>query len=132
MNKDFIAEIHKAICKHYQKNYGGLVSDLKSWNFSFVETATIPELSAVVEKYESTSEDNDLVRRAFNELVVRGYLEEMDWGYCLTEVGLNIGTQNIFQRFIAFLNKNPGAAIIISMVSIVISLVALYVSYAKP
>ena len=125
MNKKFIDELHKAMCECYKREHYGLISNLESWKFHYVETINIPELKFVLDKYDPESENECLVSNAFGELVSKGYLNELDWGFNLTEKGYKEGIKNNFQKLLDFFNKNPGAAIIISFVSLIVSIGAL-------
>lgn len=132
MNQKFINELHLAICQHFQAEYGGLVSKLESWRFNYVETATIPRLKRVIDKYDPDSKNESLVSDTFSELVTKGYLEEKDWGFCLTEKGYLEGTQSIYRKVIVYFNENPGWAIVVSIIALIVSVAALYVVYTKP
>ena len=128
MNSAFVNELHKAICKYYVDNYGNSISQLISWKFSYCECVTIPELLAVVHKYDPDTLNETMLPNALDELKSLGYLSEIDVGFFLTESGLRQGTSTRFSKCLNFLNKNPGVAVIISMFSLLVSITALYIS----
>tara|TARA_R110001592_G_scaffold325236_1_gene605089 strand:- start:1321 stop:1791 length:471 start_codon:yes stop_codon:yes gene_type:complete len=122
VNHKFIKELHKSICRSYIKKFGGLVSQLKSWNFNFADCVTIPEIKVVVDQYCTSSTIDQMIPKAFEELVEQGYLEEREWGYSLTDSGLKHGSQGVIKKIINYLNQNPGLAIVISIISLVVSI----------
>ena len=124
MNHEFIKELHKSICRYYIKEFGGLVSQLKSWNFNVADCVTIPEIKVVVDQYCTGLTIDQMIPKAFDELVEHGYLEEREWGYSLTDSGLKHGTQGRIKKAINYLNHNPGLAIVISIISLVVSIFA--------
>ena len=132
MNKKFVNDLHKGICCYYVKHYGWSIGRLPEWKFNFVETATLKEIREAIKKYDIDNSDENPVPDAFKELVAKGYLNALEWGFNLTEEGLRSGTRNVFASILLFLNKNPGVSIIISMIALVVSIVAVLISINKP
>ncbi len=56
------------------------------------------------------------------------YIAYSNQEFSLTELGYEVGTESRLGRLLKWLNRNPGLAIIISMLSLVVSVIALIVS----
>jgi hypothetical protein len=132
MNKKFIDEIHPALCRYYVANFGNSISNLSLWRFNCMECVSIPELKKVYDKFDCEQNNESMVIDAFEELAAKGYLNKLDWGYNLSEVGLKLGLQGKVSLTLVFLNKNPGIAIIVSVLALSVSICALFLSWSKP
>ncbi len=56
------------------------------------------------------------------------YIVYSNQHFTLTELGYEIGTESSFGCLLKWLNRNPGLAIIISVLSFLVSIIALIVS----
>ena len=128
MSEKFVKELHRALCNYYVSQNGKSISRLQSWRFNLAECVTIPELKKVVDKFITDETRDSLVRNAFDEMTIKGYLVRLEWGYNLTELGLQAGTRNLLDSILDSLNRNPG---LISTLALIISVIALYISYSK-
>ena len=128
MNQQFVNKLHKALCRCYVASNGKSISQLSNWKISYTELFSLPELLAVVHKFDHDTNDQALVPNAIEELKSLGYVTEQDLGFSLTESGLKAGTISFIQKSLNFLNGNPG---IFSSLALLVASISLYFSYIK-
>lgn len=132
VDENLVKDLHKGICRYYVEYYGLSIGKLPEWTFHFVEAATLKEIREAIEKYDIDNIDGNTLADAFDELVAKGFLKRLDWGFNLTEEGLRAGTRNVFSTILLFLNKNSGISILVSAIALVVSIAALLISVNKP
>ncbi|HDS1791474.1 hypothetical protein NPS34_25670 [Pseudomonas putida] len=121
-------ELLRSIYKKYIERYGHGVRRISE--FRVLITAgdiyhrDIPEL---LEKTDNGTKSRFL--DVLRELEAIGYVRSDGAGaYVLTEPGYTEAAMSRIDKFLDFFNRNQGLAIPISMVSLIISLIALFVS----
>ena len=112
------------MCDFYVTLHGRSFASLDSWNFNYLESVNIPQLAVVIEKYGENNQE--LVRPLFDELVSRGYLRKLEWGFCLSSEGLTFGTIPAWKKALNYLNDNRGLGIILSLIALTVSIIALW------
>src|SRR5690606_2081575 len=95
----------------YQNDWGQSQSGIAQHKFDYFVFADMSHESKQAEKIAG---DPYLLGWVIDELDSLGYVTKNSASFFLTEEGLKIGTENVFQKWLRFLNKNPGLAIIIS------------------
>ena len=118
----------KIIFKRYTKEYGYGMRNLKEYKLSVIGGSSFEKDMPEIVEFEGDTKRYRLID-ILEELMARGYIEfsEDNAYYWLTESGYNHAAQNIFQRIIAYFNKNAGWAIPIAVLSLIVSIVALLV-----
>lgn len=120
------------LARRYTEVYGASVSKLKEWTFS---TELLIEEDELFEEFNSIGTELEFHERIlliFDELEERGIIEEMgSTTYRLTPSGLSRGKAGKTTKVIDYLNKNPGINTGIALLALLVSLIALYVSFTK-
>lgn len=129
MNKKLVDEALRLLCKKYKADNGSSISNLAKYKFGYYVFCDLNEKSELFGKIQ---EDGNLMGWVVDELESLGYVVQKFEIFHLTEKGLKVGTENIFQKFIRWLNTNPGLSMVISFISLLVSFVALYFSATKP
>lgn len=128
MNEKLVNEALKLLCKKYKADNGSSISNLARHKFSYDVFVDLDEKSKLSRKIQ---EDINLMGRIVDELDTQGNVVNKYDQFHLTEKGFKVGTENFLQKSIRYLNTNPGFAIVISFISLLVSLVALFVSSTK-
>lgn len=83
--------------------------------------------AAVPDLFENDSSLSDL-KSVFRELADRGLvrIHGSDRNYSLTKKGAIKASEGLFRKAVKYLNANPGWAIVISTISLIISVVAYF------
>jgi hypothetical protein len=131
MNKIHVKFLKK-LCDIYIKKHGRVKGSLSDWHFSdliWVEG----DFDDVLPKGEPNIKGQAL-SKIYSELEHCGYIceENENHSYVLTEKGFVFGTESYWQKKLNYINKNLGLAVVISFLSLVVSIVALYFSMSKP
>ena len=118
----------KIIFKRYTKKYDYGVRNLKEYKEIITDRKSFEKDMPEIVEFEGDTKTYLLIP-ILEKLMAKGYIEfsEDNAYYCLTESGYNHAAQNIFQRIIAYFNKNAGWVILIAILSLIVALVALFV-----
>ena len=123
MNEKLIHKVLAMICKDFTARKKTEALTIESYRFDaflFGES----ELAIFFEK-------NGLLLEMDSILWIledNRYITSSNENFSLTELGYEIGTESKLGHLLKWLNRNPGLAIIISMLSLVVSVIALIVS----
>lgn len=121
------------LCEIYRSEHGSSRAMLSEWCFSYTVAVEHDSLLQIIKNAFSEGDFADGLKLIFQEMVERGYLHENpDASYQITAQGYAHGTQSRSSKFISFFNLNPGLNTLISVLSLVIALAALYFSTSKP
>jgi hypothetical protein len=123
----------KLIVKEYKGHFGETIGELSEWAFSddlFENNKELNSISLAVSP--EPVQKRKYSKKIINHLIEKGYIQHKADRYYLTKSGFIEGSQGIFGKSLVFLNNNPGLAVVISSIALLISILALYVSYAKP
>ena len=133
MNEANMEELLRLFCREFIAINGQAIHKLPEWKFSYTAMVQRPENHEWLNrKCPVEGDQGKFVQIIFDDLVARGYFKEEAVQYWLTQEGFERGTETQAQKFLRHLNSNPGMAIIVSLLSLVISAGALYVAYTKP
>ena len=133
INNKQIDKFLRVLCEIYQNVNGHSQAMLPEWCFSYTLVAEHKNLEALIKENYSNEKFGDGLELYFQELTERGFLEaNPDSSYFLTKLGYSEGTRSLISKFINFFNINPGINTLIAIISIVIAIIALYVSITKP
>lgn len=121
--KNIIVYLHK----DYSEMYGKNVSKLSDYSLSILDSGL---KSAVPQLYDKNDTDLLRAKEAFKELAYGGYIDILGnyRNIRLTEKGYQEASMGFFKKALLFVNKNPGLAIIISLLSLAVSIIALFKS----
>lgn len=125
MNRRLVRDALKMLCWKYVSDNKDSIANLSTYKFSY---SVFVYLSGKPGWDKEIMEDGDLMGAIVDELESRGYVVQRSQFFYLTEKGLKAGTNNMFQKTMGWLNANPGLAIVISFISLVVSIAALYLS----
>ncbi len=97
---------------------------------SYISTLDDGLRRAVPELYRRTDPKLSTLKKIFEDLSIRELISVHGnyKGISLTEDGFNEASKTCWRRFVEFLNNNPGLAILISVVSLIVAVVALFKS----
>jgi hypothetical protein len=112
-------------CK-YLKQHGSSVTHLDNFTIFVVDDGM---KKAVPKLYDSDPELKEL-KDVFKELSLRGFVN-VHGNYrniSLTKEGFNEASKTWWRKFIDFFNSNPGLAVLISLISLVVAVIALFKS----
>ncbi|EHD2271094.1 hypothetical protein JRK39_003541 [Vibrio cholerae] len=123
MNEKLIQKVLAMICKDFKARKKTEALTIESYRFDAFLFAQ-GELASFFEKKGLLMEMDSILR------ILEGnrYITYANQEFSLTELGYEIGTESRLGRLLKWLNRNPGLAIIISMLSLVVSVIALIVS----
>ncbi|MUK45868.1 hypothetical protein GNP79_19270 [Aliivibrio fischeri] len=123
MNERILNKVLRLICADYELNKKTNSATLKSYEFdSFIFSNN---------EFAKLLDDNDLLTEidvVLNVLEANDFITSSFEVFHLTELGYEVGTTNVIKRTIKWLNSNPGIALIISVLSLIVSILALYFS----
>ncbi|MCC1496941.1 hypothetical protein [Alcanivorax sp. 1008] len=129
LSNKIIRKLLRELCVLYKKEHGQSVSKLSEWCFSYSILADEPALMRILQAHYVGDTLGDGLESVFQELVARGLLEEHpDGTYFITETGYSIGLESGFERFMRYLNLNPGANTFIAILALIVSVIALLVA----
>jgi hypothetical protein len=103
---------------------GNRLSKLTEFTISVLE----PGLKTAVPHLFSEDASLKELKHAFRELSARGLVKihDADRNYSLTEEGFAEASQGAFMSCLSFLNRNPGLAIGVSIISLIVAVIALF------
>ncbi len=112
--------------KKYKEDHGSSKSMFSEFSIFILDNGlkkAVPELYGTDPELEKT-------KNIFKELSVRGFIRihGNNRNISLTEAGFIEASKTPLNRFIEFLNSNPGIAVIISLVSLIVATIALFKS----
>lgn len=123
----------KLLAKRYEEQYGGTLNNLRMMRFS--ETAYELFSSAVPGLFHDMGGTRCfMISDYIKEFEHRGWIVRhatMPLFFYLTEDGYREATRSRFERWIGYLNTNPGISTAIALLSLLISFIALFVSGSK-
>ena len=122
-----LRQIVKCLYADYTERHGSNVSKLSEHSL-FILDPTLKK--AVPQLFDENDTSHKSVQDAFQELRHRGYVDVLGNNHAirLTPEGYKWASENMFQKSLNFLNKNSGVAILVSIVSLIISIIALFKS----
>lgn len=128
LDDKFLSQFLGQLVKIYQNRFGESQGHLNEFLFDHSITVNESALSALVEGRFNDNVSTGL-ESLFNELEARQYIEvQANGDYALTISGYTLGSRGTLMKGLDFLNANPGLAILISVVSLVVSILALIAS----
>jgi hypothetical protein len=123
----------RLIVSDYKETFGDSTGNLSTYRFSMSLINTNEKIKAIcLSVSPEPIQKAKYLKRIFDHFVAEGYATEAGSNYELTKLGYEKGATGFLQRILEFLNKNPGLAIVISVVALLVSIGALFVSYFKP
>lgn len=109
------------IVGRFQAQHHGLVSQLNEFQISIIELADFSKKGLARGLSERPSLEDTLI-----DLQAQGYLRSADsLSISLTERGLQEGLRSPARRAWDFINRSPGIAMLISLCSLVVAILAL-------
>lgn len=117
-------KIINCLYKSYISRHGRSISKLQQHSLFILDKKLE---CAVPEMFSEGDTELKSVKDAFQELQHKGYVQVLgnNRQIRLTEKGYLFASENWFQKALIFLNKNPGVAILISAISLILSIIAL-------
>jgi hypothetical protein len=114
-------KILQRLARDFRTRHHGMVSKLDEFKVSVIELADFSRAGMARRLSEKPALEDTLV-----DLRSRGYLKSADsMSVSLTELGLKEGSRGSFGRLWDFINRSPGLAILISLGSLIVAVIAL-------
>jgi hypothetical protein len=121
MNSNAQKILRRLACD-FDARHHGMVSQLDDFKVSVIELADFSRSGMARRLSEKPTLEDTLI-----DLRSRGYLKSTDSSLyvSLTELGLKEGSRGSFVRLWDFINDSPGIAILISLGSLIVAIIAL-------
>ena len=118
----------KIIFEQYTSEYGYGVRNLKEYKLILTGGDSFEKEMPEIVEYEGNVK-RYLLLDILKELMARGHIEcsEDNCYYWLSESGYKHASKSFFQHIVGYYNDNSGWAIPIAIVSLVVSLISLFV-----
>jgi hypothetical protein len=114
-------KILRRLAGEFEARHHGMVSQLDDFKVSVIELAEFSRSGMARRLSEKPTLEDTLV-----DLRSRGYLKSVESLYVsLTELGLKEGSRGGLGRLWDFINRSPGIAILISLGSLIVAIIAL-------
>ncbi|MEW8052471.1 MAG: hypothetical protein AB2792_13415 [Candidatus Thiodiazotropha sp.] len=130
ITKDMEEKLLKIIFERYTEEYGYGTRNLSDYKIIITGGSMFEdEMPEIVELDPDQRTKRYLLVDIFKELMARGYIEcsEDNAYYWLSENGYNYASKTKLQHFISYLNNNAGWAIPLALLSLLVSIFALFV-----
>ena len=120
-----LRKIVKCLYASYTERHGKTIGKLSEHSL-FILDHRLKE--AVPELFDEKDTNLESVKEAFQELRHRGFVDVLgnNREIRLTSEGYKWASENVFQKSLNFLNKNSGVAILVFVISLIVSIVALF------
>lgn len=131
MNQKLVHDSLKLLCKKYKEDCGDSFSSLNSYRFDYFFFGSgygLPLVAKIIDE----EPNSEIMGWIVDELQAKGFVAKVDSEFYLTQDGYIQGTKTLFPRLLAILNKNPGIAIIMSSIALIVSIGTLYLRYIEP
>ncbi|MFT5521781.1 MAG: hypothetical protein ACI9IA_002386 [Enterobacterales bacterium] len=127
-------KVLRLIVTDYKNTFGDSIGNLSTYRFGMSLIDTNERIKAIcLSVSPEPIQKSKYLKRIFDHFVAEDYaIKDGNNNYVLTKIGYEKGGADFLQRTLEFLNKNPGLAIVISVVALFVSIGALCVSYFKP
>lgn len=120
MNKN-ARKLLQRLAREFQVSHHGLVSQLDDFKVSIIQLADLSKRGIAKGLSEKPSLEDTLI-----DLRAQGYLNSIDsLSVSLTELGLKEGLRGRVRRAWDVINRSPGVAMLISLGSLIVAIVAL-------
>lgn len=114
-------KILRRLAKEFEVQHHGLVSKLDDFEVSIMQLADFSKSGMARALSAKPTLEEVLI-----DLRSHGYLKSADsLSVSLTELGLKEGSRGICRRLWDFINRSPGIAILISLCSLIVAILAL-------
>lgn len=126
-NRKLVNEFHKWMYEQYSTKHGNLANKIDEYGVYSVETpSTIPEKFFSRQK---SGVSEPLFIELAEDLASRGLVRfSSDRAKIhLTNKGFELANMNSFEKILFYFNINPGLAIVISLASLIVAIIALFV-----
>lgn len=129
MKSDVAIKALKEVVLAYSADHGETIGELEAWSFNESIFQDNKKLSTLALKASpEPAQKGKYASKIINHLLSEGYARAHGGRYFLTKKGFDEGSIGYFKRVMNFLNENPG---LISLLALIVSVVALYLSYTK-
>ncbi len=130
ITKDMEEKLLRIIFKRYTQEYGYGTRNLSEYKVIITGGSMFEDdMPEIVEFGPDQRMKRYLLIDILKELMARGYIEcsEDNMYYWLSESGYNHASKTKIQHVISYLNNNAGLAIPLALLSLVVSVIALFV-----
>lgn len=133
IEQKIIDKFVKILFRRYTSIYGDSIARLSDWVITPASIADDYELVDTFFEFGEGLEDHERLELILDELFQRGYIKKKgDISYCLTEVAAKHAKRGRVDKFVEFFNVNPGINTLIAGAALLVSCLALYISFTKP